>query len=56
MYANEQSRLDAIANNNNYDTGINARMIRYTANLFMRYMQNGNVLEMGPAQGLASDI
>lgn len=52
----EQERLDKIAHDNNYDFGINEKMIKYTANLFKRYMKIGSVLEMGPAQGLATDI
>lgn len=52
----EQERLDQIAGNNEYDKGINGKMVRYTAELFRRHMKQGSVLEMGPAQGLATDI
>lgn len=52
----EQSRLEAIAIDSNYNQGINEKMIIYTANLFMRHMRQGNVLEMGPAHGLATDL
>lgn len=52
----EQKRLNAIADNNEYDEGVNGKMVKYTAELFRRYMKQGSVLEMGPAQGLATDI
>lgn len=56
MAEREQERLDRIASNNNYDRGINKRIIEYTAGIFKRYMKNGSVLEMGPAHGLATNL
>ncbi|MDE6590489.1 MAG: class I SAM-dependent methyltransferase, partial [Oscillospiraceae bacterium] len=56
MKEHEQERLDRIADDNNYNQGINKRIIRYTATLFKRYMKQGPVLEMGPAHGLATDL
>lgn len=56
MASNEQKRLDLIANDNNYDKGVNRKIIEYTAELFKRYKKPGSVLELGPAQGLATDL
>lgn len=56
MAEHEQERLDRIAGDNNYDRGINKRIIEYTADIFKRFMKDGSVLEMGPAHGLATDL
>jgi len=56
MVEHEQERLDRIAGDNNYDQGVNRKIIEYTADIFKRYMKDGSVLEMGPAHGLATDI
>ena len=53
---NEKTRLDSIAVISKYAIGANAYTIRYSGKLFLKYMQEGNVLEMGPAEGLMTDI
>lgn len=52
----EQERLDRIASDNNYDQGVNKKIIEYTAKIFKRHMKTGSVLELGPAHGLATDL
>lgn len=53
---NEITRLEGIAAVSKYAMGANAYMIKYSGELFLRHMQEGNVLEMGPAEGLMTDI
>lgn len=52
----EKTRLDSIASVSKYAMGANAYTISYSGQIFLRYMQDGNVLEMGPAEGLMTDI
>lgn len=52
----EKNRLDSIASVSRYAIGANAYTIGYSGQIFLRYMQEGNVLEMGPAEGLMTDI
>lgn len=52
---NEKIRLNDIAGKSKY-AGVNAYTIKYSGTLFLKYMQKGNVLEMGPAEGLMTDI
>lgn len=52
----ERIRLERIAGKSRYAQGANADTIRYSGELFLRHMRQGNVLEMGPAEGLMTDI
>lgn len=53
---NERTRLDHIAEESKYAIGANAYTIQYSGSLFLKHMQEGSVLEMGPAEGLMTDI
>lgn len=52
----EKTWLDNIADVSRYAMGANAYTIRHSGKLFLKYMQEGNVLEMGPAEGVMTDI
>jgi len=47
----EHELLDSIANDSWYNKGVNAKTIHYSAKILSRYMKNGDVLELGPAEG-----
>jgi 2-polyprenyl-3-methyl-5-hydroxy-6-metoxy-1,4-benzoquinol methylase len=52
----EQARLETVAADSWYDRGANAAMIRYTAEVFGRHWRPGRCLELGPAEGLMTEI
>jgi 2-polyprenyl-3-methyl-5-hydroxy-6-metoxy-1,4-benzoquinol methylase len=52
----ERARLETVASDSWYDRGANAAMIRYTAEVFGRHWRSGRCLELGPAEGLMTDI
>lgn len=52
----EQARLETVAADSWYDRGANAAMIRYTADVFGRHWRPGRCLELGPAEGLMTEI
>lgn len=52
----EEKRLDEIASKSTYSFGVNEYMIKYSGQLFLRNMVEGSVLEMGPAEGVMTDI
>lgn len=52
----EQNRLAAIAADSWYAKGANAATIRYSARIWERHWRGGNALELGPAEGLMTDI
>lgn len=47
--------LDKIARNSLYNKGVNALMIKYTAKVFGRFIRSGDILELGPAEGLLTE-
>ncbi len=51
----ERQRLESIARDSWYKQGVNARTILYTTKVFARHWRPGNCLELGPAEGLATD-
>jgi 2-polyprenyl-3-methyl-5-hydroxy-6-metoxy-1,4-benzoquinol methylase len=50
-----KEELDKIASNSLYDKGVNALMIKYTAKVFGRFIRSGDILELGPAEGLLTE-
>jgi len=48
----EKKRLDAVAADSWYLRPTNSRMIEYCAQIFARHIRGGNVLELGPAEGV----
>ncbi|MDR2730215.1 MAG: class I SAM-dependent methyltransferase [Treponema sp.] len=52
----EKERLEKIAENSIYCKGINALAQQYCVQIFMRYLKKGSILELGPAEGIMTDI
>jgi trans-aconitate methyltransferase len=51
----ERQRLDAIASDSRYASGVNAASVRYSVGIFERHFRPGSCLELGPAEGLATE-
>ncbi len=52
---NEIARLEAIAQDY-FGAGVAGRSVDYSFRVFRRYMRSGPILEMGPAQGIMTDL
>ena len=52
----EQDNLENIAQNSLYAFGANKIMIEYSFKIFSRYIQGENILEMGPAEGVMTQL
>lgn len=48
--------LDVIAADSIYTEGVAALTMRYCSNIFEKYMVQGGVLELGPAEGLMTEL
>ena len=53
---NETARLENIAQKSMYAHGIDGHNVQYSGKIFMRHLVQGSVLELGPAEGLMTDI
>ncbi len=56
MKDREKERLELVAENSLYDKGANAVGIRYCFRVLHRHLIDGNILEMGPAEGLMTEF
>lgn len=54
MSENLAAELDAIAERHEYLTGVNGRMMVHQMKLFNQWLVPGDVLELGPAEGLST--
>lgn len=52
----ERERIEALAADSRYGAGVNADTVRYSYRIFQRHLRPGSVLEMGPAEGLMTDL
>ncbi len=52
----ERRRLDDIAASSKYAFGANLHTIRYSFEVFKRFIKPGSILEMGPAEGFMTDL
>lgn len=52
----EETRLNRVASDSWYASGVNGSMILYTARVFRRFWKGTRCLEFGPAEGLMSRI
>jgi 2-polyprenyl-3-methyl-5-hydroxy-6-metoxy-1,4-benzoquinol methylase len=52
----ETHRLDRIAAESRYATGVNADTVRYSFRIFERHLRGDSILEMGPAEGLMTEL
>jgi SAM-dependent methyltransferase len=53
---NEKEQLEKISANSIYCKGISTASIQYSCQIFMRYLRPGSILELGPAEGVMTDI
>ena len=56
MNKEEKNRVEEIANNNGYGTDVNPYTTEYSGRIFMNYMKKGSVLELGPAEGVMTNM
>jgi 2-polyprenyl-3-methyl-5-hydroxy-6-metoxy-1,4-benzoquinol methylase len=54
--ASETGRLDDIASRSTYSAGVSGAMIAHTFKVFRPYLQGETTLEIGPAEGLMTDL
>ena len=47
-----QKKLDEVAADSKYAEGVNAATIEYSFKVFDRFLRDGTVLELGPAEGI----
>jgi 2-polyprenyl-3-methyl-5-hydroxy-6-metoxy-1,4-benzoquinol methylase len=52
----EARRLEGIAKVSQYAAGVNADTVRYSFRVFERYLRGDSVLEMGPAEGVMTEL
>lgn len=52
----ESTRLAAIASDSWYAKGVNLTSIEYSARVFSRHWQPGHLLELGPAEGVMTEL
>jgi hypothetical protein len=55
MKDEERKRLDDIAAVSRYGLGANRVTIAYSFKVFRRFIQDGPILELGPAEGFMTD-
>src|SRR5690242_14223808 len=51
----EKERLESIANTSLYTTMSNTMTIEYSFEVFKRFLKPGNILELGPAEGIMTE-
>ncbi len=56
MSTDEEKRLENIALKSVYDKGMNASGIRYSYKIAKKFLNNGPTLELGPAEGLMTEL
>lgn len=52
----ELNRLELIAGDSLYSAGVNTDTVRYSFRVFERYLRGGSILEMGPAEGVMTEL
>lgn len=53
---NERIRIESIADNSLYAYGVNTAMIQASFQIFQRYLTDGLTLELGPGEGIMTDL
>lgn len=56
MEASEKSRVVECSKNANYAGGVMQNVTAYCGEIFRRFMRAGSVLELGPAEGVMTDV
>src|SRR6185437_7498847 len=54
--SSEHDRVERIASASLYASGINPDTVRYSFRIFERHLRSGSVLEMGPAEGVMTEL
>ena len=54
--SDELARLEQIAAQSLYAAGVNADTVRYSFRVFERYLRGESILEMGPAEGVMTEL
>jgi 2-polyprenyl-3-methyl-5-hydroxy-6-metoxy-1,4-benzoquinol methylase len=52
----ELQRLERIASDSLYASGVNADTVRYSFHIFERFLRGNSILEMGAAEGVMSEL
>lgn len=52
----ELDRLEQIAADSRYAAGVNTDTVRYSFRIFARYLRGDSILEMGPAEGVMTEL
>lgn len=52
----ELKRLEDISENSLYSFGVNTDTIKYSFEIFRRFMRGSSILEMGPAEGIMTQL
>ena len=52
----EKKELEGISNVSLYAAGVNTDAIKYSFEIASRYLTGTNLLEMGPAEGVMTDL
>lgn len=52
----ELERLERIARNSLYASGVNADTVRYSFRVFERHLRGDSILELGPAEGVMTEL
>jgi 2-polyprenyl-3-methyl-5-hydroxy-6-metoxy-1,4-benzoquinol methylase len=54
--SDEHARLEAIAGASHYSAGVNTDTTRYSFHIFARHIRGDSILEMGPAEGVMTEL
>lgn len=52
----ELDNLNRIASDSWYARGVNSRTVEYSFNIFSKHLREGNILELGPAEGVMTAL
>jgi 2-polyprenyl-3-methyl-5-hydroxy-6-metoxy-1,4-benzoquinol methylase len=56
MLETEANRLEEIAGRSQYSKGLNSTSIRHSFKIFQRHLVSGDLLELGPAEGIMTEL
>ncbi len=56
MSSDEKTRIEEISKVSLYASGVNSTTIKYSFSILQRYLRGENLLEMGPAEGVMTDL
>ena len=53
---NTLENLEKIASTSLYGSGVSGNAVKYSFEIFNRYIKKGSILELGPAEGIMTDL